>query len=165
MKDIWVTSRARVHKDGRLHNATHVISLVDRGKKVFLPESVTKDNWLLLNFEDNMHENESGGPTKYHVKKILDWANKLPDGAVILIHCEAGISISTSAALAIMLQDRKKKTGEYQLAECYKLLLEKRSIAFPNPIICKYADEILGLNGELEKIGADAWDTKKELEW
>lgn len=159
MKDIWVTSRNNVAKWVDLKECTHVISLVDYGKVVFVPHQIPKENWMRLNFKDLLDKYQSGGPTRHDVVRILEFGKNLPEDAILLVHCEAGISRSTSAALSLLVQ----KNGPEKLDECYKLLLEKRPQAVPNPVICEYADEILGCEGKLHKIGVDAWE--KNLNW
>jgi hypothetical protein len=121
------------------------LSLLDPGKRPFLHPKTDRKNWLLLHFEDNLDESEPNGPTIAHVEQILEWGRSLPDDAVVLVHCEAGVSRSTAAALALLVQHH----GKDKIDECISLLLDVRPVACPNPLITKWADDQLGCDGKL----------------
>src|SRR3954469_10885097 len=143
---IFVCHRSNVSKMTSRHEVTHVLSLLDHGKRPFLhPTTNKRTNWLLLHFEDNLLEEEPNSPTMWHVQRFLTWTKALPDDAILLVHCEAGVSRSTAAALAILVQFH----GNDKIEECVKLLLGVRDVACPNSLITKFADDILGCNGEL----------------
>lgn len=129
--------------------ATHVLSLLDPGKRPFLHPNMDRKNWRLFHFEDNLEEHELNSPTKEHVRQILDWAKTIPLDATVLIHCEAGVSRSTAAALSILVQHH----GLDKLEECAQMLLDVRPQACPNPLITKWADDILGCGGKLHAVG------------
>jgi predicted protein tyrosine phosphatase len=144
---VFVCNRSAVSRRTSQLGATHVLSLLDPGKKPFLHPNTDRQNWLLLHFEDNLEENEPNSPTREHVKQILEWGKHLPDDAVVLVHCEAGVSRSTAAALALLVQNQ----GTDKIDECIAHLLEVRPQACPNPLITKWADEFLGCNGQLHE--------------
>lgn len=152
---VFVCGRSAVSRKTSQVGATHVLSLLDPGKKPFLHPNTDRRNWLLLHFEDNLDENEPNSPTREHVAQILEWGSRLPSDAVVLVHCEAGVSRSTAAALALLVQHH----GIDKIDECAQLLVEVRPVACPNPIISKFADERLGCDGKLhacaEKIAND----------
>ncbi len=158
MKEIWITSRDKVHAVVKEKKATHVLSLIGYGKQVYLPRDFKIENWLRMNFDDHLDKYTPGGPTRWHVTKALSWAKDLPEDAILLVHCEAGISRSSSMALSILVQQK----GNDQLEACWKHIQEIRPQACPNPVICEYADDELGLGGALAKIGKDAW-AEREL--
>lgn len=146
---VFVCSRSSVSKTSKRLGITHVLSLLDPGKRPFLHPSTDRKNWLLMHFEDNLDETDINSPTREHVSHFLNWARSLPSDAVLLVHCEAGVSRSTAAALAILVQHH----GADKLEDCVKLLLDVRPEACPNPIITKFADEQLGCNGLLHQAG------------
>jgi len=152
---IVVCSRSAVSRKTTQHSVTHVLSLLDPGKTPYLHPHTNRQNWLLLHFEDNLEEHEKNSPTREHVARILEWGQTIPDDAVVLVHCEAGVSRSTAAALALLVQ----KHGIDKIDECIQLLLEVRPVACPNKLIAKFADEQLGCEGKLliasEKIAND----------
>lgn len=142
---VYVSSRSQVSKVTGKVGATHVLSLLDPGKRPWLHPKTELKNWKLFIFEDVIDPNYDRAPTKDHVEQILAWARNLPPDAVLLVHCEAGISRSTAAALAILVQYH----GIDQIDRCVDLLFGVRPESAPNPLIAKYADELLNCNGKL----------------
>jgi len=126
------------------HNATHWISLLDPGDRQFVPSDSRFDsvNRLFMNFEDVTRDTDFGAPTRDHVQRILDFTKNVNDG-VIVVNCFAGVSRSTAAAFAILFQHYRCIDTSIQM------LLSVRPYACPNPLISKYADDILGCNGRL----------------
>jgi predicted protein tyrosine phosphatase len=145
---IFVCQRSAVSQKTRQVGATHVLSLLDPGsKRPFLHPHTDPNNWRLFHFEDVLEEHETNSPTREHVAEILQWGRALPNDAVVLVHCEAGVSRSTAAALALLVQHH----GIDKIDECIQLLLDVRPFSCPNPLITRFADEQLGCNGELHK--------------
>ena len=142
---VFVCSRTAVSKMTSKVGATHVLSLLDPGIRPFLHPKTDKNNWLLLHFEDNINECELNGPTRNDVKHILEWSKMIPADSTLLVHCEAGVSRSTAAALAILVQ----YNGIDKLDQCILDLLAVRPQACPNPLITKWADDELKCNGKL----------------
>jgi predicted protein tyrosine phosphatase len=144
---VYVSSRNQVAKVTSKTGATHVLSLLDHGKRPFLHPKTPLQNWRLWLFEDVIDPSYDRAPKKEQVAEILEWAATLPSNAVLLVHCEAGISRSTAMALAILVQHH----GLDQIDRCVDLLFGVRPESAPNPLIAKYADDILKCGGRLEK--------------
>lgn len=125
-------------------NATHVLSLLDPGKRPILHDDTPLQNWLLIHFEDVHNMYAYYAPKEEHIIQFLEWAKKLPDDAILLVHCEAGVSRSTAAAMAILVQYH----GIDKIDECIQAIHDVRPQCCPNPIITELADRILGCNGE-----------------
>ena len=142
---VYVSSRSQVSKITSKVDATHVLSLLDPGKRPWLHPKTPLANWKLFIFEDVIDPQYDRAPTFDHVQDILDWAKALPDDCVLLVHCEAGVSRSTAAALAILVQYH----GVENIDKCVDLLFGVRPESAPNPLIAKYADQILNCNGKL----------------
>ena len=153
---VFVCDRSSVSKKTSKHGCTHVLSLLDPGKRPFLHPKTDRKNWRILFFEDNLDEHDLNSPTREHVSKILEWGKTLPDDAVVLVHCEAGVSRSTAAALALLVQHH----GVDKIDECVKLLLEVRPTACPNPLITKWADDQLGCDGKLHNAAEEVANAK-----
>ncbi len=133
---------------GFIHRgATHVVSLLHSKERnqLFMPKSFKRENWLFLEMDDVIHETADAAPKKEQVERLLSWVKKLPDDAHLVIHCYAGISRSTAAALAVKVQE----LGVHRVSEAIDWLLDHRPQACPNPVITKFADELLGAKGEL----------------
>jgi predicted protein tyrosine phosphatase len=142
---VHICSRTQVSRMTSRTGATHVLSLLDPGKRPHLHPRMSISNWLLIPCEDQIDAASVSPPTREQVQRFLDWSKALPEDSVLLVHCEAGISRSTAAALAIMVQDQ----GVDKIDACIAELLEIRPNACPNPLITQYADDILGCGGAL----------------
>lgn len=144
---------------GWLHRgATHVISLLHSRERnlLFLPKSFKRENWLFLDMDDVISETAEAAPKLEQVERLLEWAKKLPSDAHLVVHCHAGVSRSTAAALAIKVQE----LGVDRVPEAIDWLLEARPQACPNPVITKFADELLGAKGELHAAAEEVANNK-----
>ena len=144
---------------GFIHSgATHVISLLHSKERnqLFMPKDFKRENWLFLEMDDVIHENADCAPKKAQVERLLDWTKRLPDDAHLVVHCYAGISRSTAAALAIKVQE----IGVDKVNEAINWLLEIRPQACPNPVITKFADELLNAKGELHAAAEEVANAK-----
>lgn len=147
---------------GFIHRgATHVVSLLHSKERnqLFLPRDFNKANWLFLEMDDVIHETADAAPKKEQVERLLEWVKTLPKDAHLVIHCYAGISRSTAAALAVKVQE----LGVSRVSEAIDWLLDHRPQACPNPVITKFADELLDAKGELH--GAAEEVANKRLLW
>ena len=146
MVEFHICGRTQLSKTMKKVGATHVLSLTDMDKRPFLRPGFDPANWLWLKFEDVIFEQELYAPTKLHVALILEWGLKLPEDAVVVVHCEAGVSRSTAAVLAMMVDQSPD-----DIAGCVAKLLEIRPQACPNPLITRFADELIGCDGKLHE--------------
>lgn len=148
---IFVCDRSKVAKTMARFSATHVLSLLDPGVRPFLNPHFNKANWRLVICEDQLNADDPNAPTLENVEFILDWGRTLPDDAVVLVHCEAGISRSTAAAMALLIQHK----GIEHIDECVAEILAVRPNACPNPLITIYADNILKCGGKFHSAAED----------
>lgn len=147
---------------GWIHKgATHVITLLHSSERstLVLPKSFDRTNWLWLEMDDVISSTADSAPQTEQVERLLDWAKKLPDDAHLLVHCYAGISRSTAAALAIKVQE----IGVDKVPEAIDWLLEIRPQACPNPVITSIADDLLNAKGELHAAAEEV--ANKKLLW
>jgi predicted protein tyrosine phosphatase len=109
---------------------------------------------LRLLFSDTVDDDD--GPTEDDVRKIIAAAHELSNQqGRVLIHCQAGISRSSAAAVilyAILLGPGKE-------AEAVAKVIAQRPIAHPNRKMIELADRLLGRGGALVRaVGpADPW--------
>lgn len=138
--------------------ATHVVTMLRRQElnELKMPRAFNKDNWLFLDMDDVISETADAAPQREQVVQLLDWVKKLPDDAHLVIHCYAGVSRSTAAALAVKVQE----LGVDRIKDAIDWLLENRPVACPNPVITKFADELLGANGELHAAAEEVANAK-----
>lgn len=86
------------------------------------------------------------GATEEDVWQIIQLAESLrPSTGKILIHCEAGVSRSTAAALIMYAC----WLGPGREREAMGRVLAQRPVAFPNPRMVELADRILTRGGRL----------------
>ena len=83
-------------------------------------------------------------PQKKHIIRALEFADKIGDGS-LLIHCNAGVSRSSSIALAILA--KKHKEG-FEI-NAVKELVKINPYCRPNKLMTELTDEILNKDGRL----------------
>ena len=135
-----------------------VLSIANTDKKATLRFQKThKPAHMVLRFED-LDEDLDGYKTASveQVQRILDFGRSHQEGKM-LIHCEAGISRSTAAALAILAE----RFGPGFEAEALSELLRIKADAVPNLLVVRHADLILGRNGALVRVVSE-WDATRQ---
>lgn len=143
-----VCSKSQVSAKVFTVNATHLLTMLDPGDKVHRPSIIAPENHLHLSFADVEWDDQTHAPTKEDCKRILDFGKNLPDDAVTVVHCFAGMCRSTAAAIALYVQ----KHGPRSVFRAKKWLLEDRPQSIPNMLMARYFDDILNLNGELYRV-------------
>ena len=141
--DVFVCQKNKVHDVVKATGAKHVLSLLDPDDRLYLTPRLQEVNRLHLECEDVLDEKVWAAPTREQVQSFLEWARCIPDEDTLVVHCFAGVSRSTAAAIAI-LADR---LGNVDAAG--QRIKSVRPQPCPNPVIIKFADEILGLDGKL----------------
>jgi len=86
-------------------------------------------------------------PRREDMEAVLAFGRTLPDGdpAHLLVHCHMGISRSTAAMTALLLQARPQLGNEEVLAHIGSI----RPRAWPNSLMIRHADQLLGRGGGL----------------
>lgn len=98
---------------------------------------------LRLLFVDS---NGDDGPDESHVEQIIATAESLRErSGRVLVHCAAGISRSSAAA--VILQTAILGPGSEEAV--VRRVLEQRPIARPNRRMIAFADTLLGRDGKL----------------
>jgi predicted protein tyrosine phosphatase len=125
---------------------THVLSILDPEQ----PEpsalaSSRPDRLLRLRFHDSI-ENSPGVklPTIDDAAAILAFGSRFEAGAQVLVHCHFGISRST-AAMAMLIARDPLLSGD----EVFARLLRIRPRAWPNSLMVRHADDLLGRRHKL----------------
>ena len=154
--EFTVCGKSEVKKTAKQFQATHLITMLDVGDRVFRPPRIEPGNHLALNFEDEEDPTRLHAPTREHAETILEFGRNLPEDARVVVHCFAGACRSTASALALWLQ----ANGTNRLEEGSAWLRADRPRACPNLLLARFFDDILGMSGSLvrecDRIGEDS---------
>jgi len=90
------------------------------------------------------HEERHHYPVPDHAESILAFGRNIPASGRLLIHCWAGVSRSTAAAMLVICQQHP---GHEQSA--FKLVKALRPQADPNRLLVKYGDRLLKAKGRM----------------
>lgn len=133
--------------------------------------------FLELDFHDIEHERDDyAPPTRAHVEKLLYQGGLLFAACRfsetrLLVHCYAGRSRSTAAALALLAQfdkSRRHVDGRWvrssldAKAAMTELLQACERAPLPNMLVIQHADELLGYRGALVKVAQDQNDSPED---
>jgi len=125
---------------------SHLISLLDPATMIDTPAAIEPANHLKVGINDvSTPAPDLTPPQARHVIEIIDFAKKWDRRAPMLIHCWAGISRSTAAALiALCVHNEPGEEKELALA-----LRRASKMASPNRLLIRYADQQLRCRGRL----------------
>lgn len=113
---------------------------------------------LRLLFAD--HVDGPYAPTVEDVRQIIELAESLRASAGrVLIHCEAGVSRSSAAALIMYAC----WYGAGREREALGRVLRQRAVAHPNRLMVSLADELLGRGGRLAEV-VQAYEAGADLQ-
>jgi predicted protein tyrosine phosphatase len=133
----------------RRAGVTHLLSILDPD----WPEPDEFDLWgshdlLRVRFHDVIEEGPKfEPPTSEHIAEVLAFGRSLPSDRPVhlLIHCHAGISRSTAAAILMLAQRDPGRDPQDVVAE----IVRQRPGAWPNLRIIEIGDRQLGRGGLL----------------
>lgn len=154
MPHLHVCSLARLHRTVAEESASHVLTLINQGTPVSRPPTIAEDRHLFIAMSDILEPLDGHiVPAERHVRSLLSFVRFWDRQQPMVIHCYAGVSRSTAAALitaATLNPDR----SEDEIAERIR---ERSPTATPNLRLIGVADDILGRKGRLlgaaERIG------------
>jgi predicted protein tyrosine phosphatase len=156
MPEFTICGKSEVKKTVKQFAATHLLSTLDVGDRVFRPPRILPTHHLQLNFEDEEDPTKWAAPTLQHAQIILQWGSSLPVDARVCVHCWAGACRSTAIGIALWLQAH----GVHRLQEAGEWLVTDRPRACPNMLLAAHFDQLLDLKGELvqlcDTIGTDS---------
>jgi predicted protein tyrosine phosphatase len=100
-------------------------------------------NGIRLEFHDDTGEI---GPQREHVEQVIDFGRQVEhEGGRLLVHCEAGISRSSAAALTVFAT----WLGAGKEQEAVDRVYGAQPHAWPNSQLVEHADDLLERNGAL----------------
>jgi predicted protein tyrosine phosphatase len=128
--------------------ATKTVSLLDPGTE--LSGFSNKPDHLIRWFHDvDAPADWTTAPTEEDFAAILAFADGLQAGDRLLVHCHAGISRSTAAAITILMQRGMPHT------EALRVVQAVRPQLWPNSLIIAMADRHFNLDGQLVQMVRD----------
>jgi predicted protein tyrosine phosphatase len=146
MSAILITPFSAVEDTVRRYRPSHVVTLLDPQTVVATPTGIARARHLRLGIDDITEPADgSVAPTKDHVAHILGFAREWDRTAPLLVHCWAGISRSTAAAL-ILLCDIHGSGREHEIAQG---LRARAAHAQPNKLMIRHADALMGREGRM----------------
>jgi len=151
MARLYVCGRDAMPAHVRRLRPSCIVSLLPAEDQPPTPTSVLVINHLRLHFND-VEQRGEGAPRREHVESLIGFLRARPRASVLL-HCMAGISRSTAAALVALTVDAPGRE-----IEAARLLRERGPHAYPNRLILEHADAILGRNGRLVAV-------RDEMSW
>jgi len=123
------------------------------------PPWIQEDSHFVFHFDDVVDPGYPTGPKREHLVEIVDLGRELcaPDSsAAVLIHCAAGISRSPATAFIFFCihlgpgRENEALTRTAQNSESPWI--------WPNALMVRYADEMLGREGHMVRTLTD-WES------
>jgi predicted protein tyrosine phosphatase len=146
MPHIKVCSLARLHRTVEEEKASHVLTLINQGTPVTRPPTISEDRHLFIAMSDILTPLEGHIlPGETHIVKLLAFVRRWERTQPLVIHCYAGVSRSTAAAL-ITACALNPSRDERDVAE---VIRERSPTATPNLRLVAEADGLLGRQGRL----------------
>ena len=123
----------------------HMISLLGDDPFPETPDSVVPGGHLKLQMHDIWHPQPGCiAPAVEHLECLLDFARRWEQAGPLIIHCFAGVSRSTAAALVVLCCYNGGRERE-----AARLLRERAPHAYPNRLMIELADELMACGGRL----------------
>jgi predicted protein tyrosine phosphatase len=161
MSFLQVCSLAKLPATVRDIEASHVLTLINDKTPVERPASIAAHNHLFLAMSDIVEPLDGHIiPAKEHVQRLLVFVRAWDRARPMVIHCYAGVSRSTAAAM-ITACALNPARSEQDIAA---VIRERSPTATPNLRLAREADNLLGRNGRLLKAaeamgrGADCYE-------
>ncbi|MBV9046535.1 MAG: protein tyrosine phosphatase [Alphaproteobacteria bacterium] len=146
MPRILVTPLSAIAEAIRDHRPSHMITLLSPEHMIETPRGFPLERHLRIGVNDVVDVSAGDNPpVRSHMQQVIDFGRGWPADAPMLIHCWAGISRSMAATYAILC-DRLGPGSEVRAA---KAIRARAPHAYPNSLLVKYADDILGRQGRM----------------
>jgi predicted protein tyrosine phosphatase len=154
MPFLQVCSLARLGQTVDEIGASHVLTLINAQTPVTRPASIPEERHLYISMSDILEPLDGHIlPAESHVRQLLAFVREWNRQQPMVIHCYAGVSRSTAAAI-ITACSLNPDRDEDEVAQTVRRL---SPTATPNLKLLAVADDLLGRSGNLvravEKIG------------
>jgi len=146
MPRIHVCPLARLAETAQATGARSMVTLINPGTPVALPKGIEQDRYLRLSVADiDAPVEDFVAPEESHVRALLRFAHAWDRRAPLLIHCHAGVSRSTAAALIAVCALNPTR----EESEAAQALREASPTATPNKLLIRIADTLMSRRGKL----------------
>ena len=143
---IHVCSLARLHATVDETGARHVVTILKHSDRVVLPDSIARENHLVISVDDIAMPMEGyTAPAQEHVERLIDFVGQWDRAAPMVVHCWAGISRSTAGAYVAACALNPGR-DEMQIAQAIR---QASRTAQPNARIVSIADRLLKRDGRM----------------
>jgi predicted protein tyrosine phosphatase len=154
MPFVQVCSLARLPQTVVEINASHVLTLINAQTPVARPASIPEERHLYIAMSDIVEPLDGHIiPAEEHVRKLLGFVKAWDKAQPMVIHCYAGVSRSTAAAM-ITACALNPDRNERDVAD---IIRNRSPTATPNLRLIAEADTLLGRAGAMvraaERIG------------
>ena len=99
---LTICAKNQVRKTVKRFEATHLISLVDPHDRMPRPHRIERGNHLVMHFDDVDDPRLPDAPQREHLVRAIEWVERLPETARLVVHCTAGVSRSTALSYALL---------------------------------------------------------------
>jgi predicted protein tyrosine phosphatase len=138
--DLWICRACDLASLAAELRPHRILSIAEPGFRNATPVGIHPDRHHHLNFDDIVEPMPGYlEPSEHHVARIIQLAGELSDRDRILVHCQAGISRSSAAALIIL--SARNPGHERAIA---RRLREEGPWFFPNRLMLDLADRLIG---------------------
>jgi predicted protein tyrosine phosphatase len=146
MPYLQVCSLARLADTVAATGASHVLTLINAQTPVTRPASIPAERHLYISMSDILEPLHGHIlPAESHARDLVAFAMAWDRAQPMVIHCYAGVSRSTAAALIAACALRPERDE----AEVAALIRERSPTATPNLKLVAAADRMLGRGGRL----------------
>jgi predicted protein tyrosine phosphatase len=146
MPYLQVCSLARLHRMTTDSGASHVLTLINDRTPVERPREIAPERHLFIAMSDILEPLEGHIlPGEAHARRVIDFARGWDRASPMMIHCYAGVSRSTAAAL-IVATTLMPAREELELA---RTIRTRSPTATPNLKLVEAADALLKRDGRL----------------
>ena len=146
MPKIIVTPLSALTDAIRQHRPSHIVTLLSPEHMIDTPEGFDATYHLKLGVND-IAENWMGEapPAVSHVASLIEFGRTWNAQAPMIVHCWAGVSRSMASAYTVLC-DRAGPRSEMEIAQAMRA---RAPHAYPNRLIVRLADEMLGREGRM----------------
>lgn len=141
---IIVTPLSAIESTIRRYKPSHMVTLLSPEHMIETPRGIANHLKLGLNDVSVAAESEIP-PGRHHVEQLIEFGRGWDARAPMLIHCWAGVSRSMASAYTLLC-DRLGPGGEREIARAMRI---RAPHAWPNTLMVRYADDILGREGRM----------------